>query len=145
MRKRTVGLAGAALTAAVILAGCGGSGSPEPEVSISNSDGTVTVGEGSQLPSSWPSDVPTPDGLRLQSVVDSGGSAVALYLGPGNAAQIGSDLNKKLIANGYEEQGTVTDAGEKITTYIKGSVRVDVSVGQTGSDAAITLSVEGLN
>jgi hypothetical protein len=145
MGRRTFWVATALLLAGLLLTACGGSGSPQPEVSISNSDGTVTVGEGSELPASWPSDIPVPDGLRLQSVVDSGGSAVALYLGPGNADQIGSDVNKVLRSNGYEEQGTVTDAGEEVTTYLKGSVRVDVSVGQTGSDAAITISVEGLS
>ncbi len=134
----------AVLTAALAFAGCSSGSSadsPAPEVSVSSTDGSVVVGEGSKLPDSWPPDVPAPNGLALQSVVDSGDSAVALYLGPGDAATAGDDLKAKLIANGYDEQATATQGPAKVTTFLKDTTRVEVSAEQTGSDASVTVTV----
>lgn len=133
------------LVAGVLIAGCsgvGGAGGPTPEVSVSNSDGSIVVGEGSKLPSSWPKDVPAPEGLPLQSAVDSGKQAVALYLGPGDAARIGETLKAELIANGFRQKSTSTYGGGTVTTFIRETTKVEVTVGQTGTDASITITVE---
>ena len=131
--------------ACVPLAGCSGVGSstsPTPEVSVSDSDGSIVVGEGSQLPTSWPKDVPAPKGLPLQSAVVTGRKTVALYLGPGDAVRIGDTLKAELIANDYRPKGTITYGGASVTTFVRESTKVDVAVGQTGTDASITITVE---
>ena len=91
-----------------------------PEVAISDSDGSLAVGEGSKLPDSWPTDLPAPDGIRLQSVVDSGSRTVALYLGPGDAKKLGQQLKSDLADNGYEQQATTTAGAETVTKYPEG-------------------------
>jgi len=116
-------------------------GSPEPAVSVSDSEGSLVIGEGSELPADWPADVPAPEGLPLQSVVTTDGSTIALYLGPGNAAQLAASVATEMAENGYAVQGSATAGFETTTTYVKGSTYVDVSVSQTGSDASITLTV----
>ena len=139
----------AGLGAAILMLTCGSliacssstGGSPEPAVSVSDSEGSLVIGEGSELPADWPTDVPAPEGLPLQSVVTTGGSTIALYLGPGNAAQVAVLVTTELTENGYAVQGSTTAGFETTTTYAKGSTYVDVSVSQTGSDASITLTV----
>lgn len=141
------GTATAVLLAGLLLTGCsgvGGAGSPTPEVSVSDSEGSIVVGEGSKLPASWPKDVPAPKGLPLQSAVVSGTKTIALYLGPGDAARIGETLKTELIANGYRQKGAITYGGGSATTFIRENTKVEVTVGQTGTDASITLTVEHL-
>lgn len=136
------------LAGGLVLTGCASSGtssSPDPEVAISDSDGSLAVGEGSKLPDSWPTDLPAPDGIRLQSVVDSGSRTVALYLGPGDAKKLGQQLKSDLADNGYEQQATTTAGAETVTKYLKDSTEVEVSVGQTGSDVSITMTVDHLS
>lgn len=142
-RSRTVLGAAAAILMCGPLVACSnsGSGSPEPAVSVSDSEGSLVIGEGSELPADWPTGIPAPEGLPLQSVVTSGGSSIALYLGRGNASLIGQAVESELVASGYVAQGSTSAGFETTTTYAKGSTHVDVSVSQTGTDASITLTV----
>ena len=137
-------LGSALLAVGLLISGCSsgsGTASPSPEVSVSSTDGSLVVGEGSKLPDSWPPDVAAPSGLALQSVIDSGDSAVALYLGPGDAVAAGSDVKSKMLANGYDLQTDSTQGPARVTTYLKDTTQVQVSVEQTGSDASVTVTV----
>lgn len=140
---RAVRAGAVGLVVGLATTGCSGVGSdsPAPEVSVSDSAGSLVVGEGSTLPASWPTDIPAPEGLLLQSVIDSGPTATALYLGRGNAALIGQDVARELSENGYSAQGTTTEGFEATTTYTKGSTSVAVAISQTGTDASITMTV----
>ncbi len=136
---------GAGVICASLVTGCtnsAGSDYPIPEVSVSDGDGSLVVGEGSTLPADWPSDVPVPEGLRLQSVADSQESEVALYLGPGSATAIGEDLSREFEDAGYTVAGTTADGPATATTFVKGATSVAVNVDQTGTHAAITLTVK---
>lgn len=136
---------GAGVFCCGLVTGCTSSATgayPTPAVSVSDSDGSLVVGEGSALPPDWPSDVPAPQGLRLQSVVDSYESQVALYLGPGSATAIGEDLSREFEDAGYTVEGTTADGPATAITYVKGATSVAVNVDQTGTDAAITLTVK---
>ena len=139
--------AAVAIAVAVLLCGplaaCSNSadGSPEPAISVSDSEGSLVIGEGSELPADWPTDIPAPEGLLLQSVVTADASTIALYLGPGNASLIAQAVTTELVAKGYTAQGSTSAGFETTTTYTKGSTSVDVSVSQTGTDASITLTV----
>lgn len=138
------GLSVAALTCA-FMAGCSDSaagGYPTPEVSVSDAAGSLVVGEGSELPADWPADIPEPAGLQLQSVINADDSEVALYLGPGNAATIGDEVNRKLEEVGYIKEERGADGVGSAVVFVNAGSTVTVNVDQTGTDAAITLTVK---
>lgn len=140
---RLVRLSALVLVGVLAVAGCSSSAGadPAPEVSVSDSGGSLVLGEGSELPADWPTDIPAPEELLLQSVIDSGNSATALYLGRGNATLIGQEVARKLTTNGYTAQSTTTEGFETTTTYTKASTTVALSISQTGTDASLTFTV----
>lgn len=124
---RTVAIIAAAGTLALMLSGCFGNpvesiveqaieDQTGVEVSAGGEDGLAT------LPSSWPTEVPVPDGKLLLALSAEGSYSATIELGDADAAQAGLD---KFLFAGYQITSEADYGGLK--SYQLASPNFDVN------------------
>jgi hypothetical protein len=108
------------------------------EVTITDDEGNaVAVGEDVAVPDTWPSEVPLFDGGTLQMVsVTNDGSATAMWLVEGSAADAAAAYGASLEAAGYTVD-TESNMGGMVVNSYKGS-GFTVSMQSIASDESQT-------
>ena len=92
--------------------------SGDGQLSVTSSDGSMQVdtsGNGIDLPSTWPKEIPVADG-KLTTVAVMGGDITASWLIDGSAKDAIAGYQKALESAGYKVTGNMaTDSGATIT------------------------------
>lgn len=147
MNKLVKTIAAAAIGLGVVVgtAACGGvtvttdtGSNSTPEGSFKIGDNEITTG----LPSGWPSDVPTPQGLTLNGGGATAQGMSASWSGTGSAAAVEAQLNNDFINAGFTKEASFTGGGNGgLTTWKKGSMTVQVIVSDDGTTLAVNETV----
>ena len=111
------------------------------KVKIDSSEGSVEIGDGSQLPADWPSDVPAPDGFTLAGVLsgDSGGgkSFTASYTADGDQMANVDSYVQALEGAGWKKESDMSG----IYSLTKGKMQLDIIAGFTDGQTSLALNV----
>lgn len=120
MAHRGLPFAAAGLLVGAMLVGCGGSqetpvvGNPEniviedqgvddAEAADSGDDDLMVEVKATDLPDSWPTDFPLPQGAAIDNVIESGDSVTVTWILPGGSIPgITQDFSNALIEAGFE-------------------------------------------
>lgn len=128
-------------------AGAAGAGDVDIEdgqVTVENSEGTMVIGEDVDLPDTWPSAVPVPEGATLMSVVTQAdsGSATAIWTVDGDPADVGAAYDAQLTSAGFTKGTDMGAAGMVGGEYTGNGMKVSVlSLGAEGK-TSITVNAE---
>lgn len=166
-RSRTAALALAAVLGAGVgsgvLAGCGGGQLAEQvgeqlgeqaidgEVDIEDDGITITdeqgnqfgVGAGTQIPATWPADVPLFIGGDLVlAASQADGTATALWESPTSVADAAAAYDRILTDAGFTRDQDADLAGTVVRTYRGELHTVNVTVARTGGTTNLNVSVQ---
>lgn len=148
MRKlQAIALGTAGLATAFALTACSSSTStptsdPTPSENQSFSLGDTTVNTGGQLPSYWPSDVPTPKGLPYIAGAQLPKSVSANFNGASpSVAEVSSQLDADFKAQGWTSEANFGGgASGGVTSWKKGNQTAQVIIAnEKGTTVNITV------
>lgn len=145
-QSKLIQITGAAAFTAAALMGitaCGGgssNSSPSPAGSFSFDGGSVDL---NTLPSTWPSDAPTPKELQYQGGADIGSAINASWSGQGNVDDIFKELIATYKANGWTQEDIYGGSGENggITAMVKGPQRAQIVAANENGKAVINIAI----
>lgn len=143
---KTIAVAAISLAAVSGISACGVKSSSEaPPANSASPEGTFKIGDtevSSGLPSGWPSDVPTPQGLTVK-----GGGAIAegmsaSWSGQGNIQGIQAQLDADFKANGFKAEGGFGNgANGGVTAWKKGATVVNVIVASQDGEVVVNETI----
>lgn len=156
MKRRLVNIAAVAMTVAGLTAGCGGEQRAEQigeqaingevdieddSISITDDEGNeFSAGTGTELPASWPEDVPLfPDGELVLATSQSERSATALWETTQSVDEAAATYDAVLVSSGFTLDQDANISGTIARTY-QGDVNV-VNVTVADVDATTNVSV----
>lgn len=129
---------------ALLVAGCSASvtGGPAPNITFSAPGIEGEGGSGATLPEEWPSDVPIPDGMTLESAVKfetpEGKSMVASFQGPGDANEVARQMTDQLKSAGFKMESSFSGSDATgVSLWSKGNVKVSLTV--AGGSGTVTV------
>lgn len=125
-------------------AGAGDVDIEDGQVTVENSEGTMVIGEDVELPDTWPSEVPVPDGATLMSVVtqaDSGG-ATGMWTIDGDPADVGAAYDAQLTSAGFTKGSDMGAAGIVGGEYTGNGLKVSVLALGAEGKTSITVNAE---
>ena len=151
---KSVAVVAVSVAAVAGLSACSKSSAPEnlptPSISIptgapTNDSGNVTGGgaeAGKNLPSNWPSDVPTPSGMELQGGGSTGTAMSAAWLGTGDVKAVQTEMNGKFKNAGFTSE-TSFGGGNigGVTLWKKGTMKVQVTIAQQNGKVVVSETV----
>ena len=111
-------------------------------VTVESEDGTFSSGSGSELPDTWPGDVPEPGGLEIMSssTMSDGDSEGFVVIGA-----VGADFldryASELEGAGFELESEFTAESMAEQSYTDGTWGVGVAVFEDGDDIQATITV----
>lgn len=146
-RIQALALGTAGLAAAFALTACSSSSStptsdPTPTENQSFSLGDSTVNTGGELPSYWPSDVPTPKGLAYAGGAQLQGSVSGSFNGSSpSAAEVGKQLDADFKAQGWTSEANFGGGSSGgVTSWKKGNQTAQVIIAnEKGTTVNITV------
>lgn len=149
MRKprTTVALGSAALVAALAITGCsfsaGTSTSDSPSTQESFSLGDNSVNTGGELPSYWPSDVPTPTGMTYEGGAQLSGNTSGSFSGTQSPEAVQQQLATDFKANGWTLAANYSGSGSNggVTSWTKGSQTTQVVVATQDGKTVVNITV----
>jgi hypothetical protein len=115
------------------------------ELTVESEDGSFSSGATTELPESWPADVPEPDGLAISSATVIGSDAELVVTVVGNVDGEGfvEEYAGALESAGFEEQSTFTADGTINNVYSNGDWTVGLLYFGDESENQATVSVYG--
>ena len=143
---KSVAVAAVSLSAVVGMSACSSSTTTDnlPNVTASP-EGTVKVGDTevtSGLPSGWPSDVPTPQGLTLKGGGGTPQGMSASWSGPGTAAAVQAQLDTDFKNAGFTSKNSFGGGSVGgVTSWTKGAMTVQVVIANDGANVAVNETV----
>ncbi len=151
---KSVAIAAVSVAAVAGLSACSTSSAPEnlptPSISVptgapTNDSGNVTGGgaeAGKNLPSGWPSDVPTPSGLQLQGGGSAGNAMTGAWSGTGNVKAVYAEMKTKFANAGFKAETSFGngDAGG-VTLWVKGDTKVQVTIADQNGKVVVSETV----
>lgn len=145
---KSIAIAAVSLAAVTGLAACGSSSSTTsdaPPAATASPEETFKVGDtevSSGLPSGWPDDVPTPNGLALKGGGGTPEGMSASWSGPGSVKTVQTQLDADFKANGFikgDAFGTGDEGG--LTSWAKGSTTVQVIVANQNGEVVVNETI----
>lgn len=146
LTAKSIAAAAIAVGAVAGMSACSSSSLPDnlPNVTASP-EGTLKLGDteiSTGLPSGWPTDVPTPQGLTLKGGGGTPQGMSASWSGPGTAEAVQAQLDTDFKAAGFtKENGFGGGSTGGVTSWTKGSMRVQVVVANDGANVAVNETV----
>jgi hypothetical protein len=156
--RRVAALGAAVIAIAGLSTGCGGEQLAEElggqvidgEVDIENDSLTITddegnqfaAGGGTQIPDSWPDDVPLyPDGDLVLATSQTEGTAAALWEVTSSVHEAAGAYGDVLISQGFTLDQDATIAGAIVRTYSGELHSVKVTVANTAGTTNVNIAV----
>jgi len=115
------------------------------KVTLKTADGDVTVhgGDNVSLPGDFPDDIPLPDGYKVESMLETGGSRIIALLAPGDAQQLYAAASEGMQAKGWKQTVALQGDGQGgLLGYEKDGRKATLSfTPETGGKTAIGLQL----
>lgn len=135
LRRPPLLLVGSVATLA--LAGCGGS-----DKNLSALPACASAGSPAELPASFPSDFPLPEGAVFDSAREEAGSALAEGYAPGDLASVRDYFRDELPKAGFRLGAGDAEEREAETEFSRGGIEGRLKIREIdGCDGAVTLGV----
>ena len=120
--------------------------SGDKSFTIQTKDGTMVAGDAAKLPESFPKDVPVYPGAKPTLVSTMAGNETfnVNFDTADTIDKVGAYYKKELTANGWQEQQTMNQAGDRpmqMLNYTKGERMVMVTVTRDGDKTVLSLMV----
>lgn len=136
---------------AIGVAGCSSSSST-PAASTPAETSSVTAlptgdtgGNTAALPAGWPSDIPAPEGIPLQRVIQSPTAPtgkIAIYYGTGDKAAVDTQMTNGLKSAGYKQVSSSSpNANISISSWKKGGTTVGLNINSAAGKVTCSVSV----
>ncbi len=121
----------------------GNADSESGEYTVESDDGTFSSGATDELPDEWPSDVPEPGGLAINSatVIASDAERVINVVGEVDGDDFAESYGSALMSAGFDEDSTFTADGTINNSYSNDEWTVTVFVVDDGTQPQATVSM----
>jgi hypothetical protein len=115
------------------------------DLSIESDDGSVEFNSGSELPEDWPTEVPEPDGVTIQSAMtvaeDDGSSIIVTGTIQDDPDEWAGGYGSQLESAGFNEDSNFTNGGNVTAFYTNDTLGVTVIAASVGDDTTVSISI----
>ena len=112
-------------------------------INVESDDGSFSAGATTELPDEWPSEIPEPDGLAINSasVIGSDTEQAITVSGSVDSDEFVDSYGARLGSAGFDEESTFSSNGTINNVYTNGTWTVGIVYFADAADNQVTVSV----